>query len=519
MRYFMLIRLFLFIIVCMSSQLVWAQKYSYSLESRAQKGNVDAMMDVGRYYATGEGIDKDMEKAFEWFLKAAKLGDTRGQYAVYEAYVNGYGVEKNPTQAKYWLDLYNKAMRKQARKHAVVYNKKLLKNAQKGDARSQFLLAGCYYNGDGVLQDFNETYYWSMKAAQQNYPEGITAVGQLYYNGQGVVQSYQEAVKWFQKGRQMQEPMASYFLGQCYSNGTGVPQDQDMAFACYQSAAEGGNRSGMSSLASCYFFGEGTPQNHADAFKWFSKAAELGDSYSFQQLGISYQYGLGVEKDSIKAFNYIKKAADEGWFYSMRMLGLFYIWGNACTPDSMAACQWWLKALDEGKDYESGLLIAGIFHEKKMNEEAMKVIETLANENFSEALNALGCIYYDQAEEWGVEKDYKKAYEYLTKAIEQGSNYAVGNLGEMYLKGVYVKKNLNKAFQLTKQSAEDENNPNPDAMRRLASCYRYGYGTKKNPSMEKYWLGKAAEYGDEKAMEQKDYGKSRRQISETIQSW
>ena len=199
----MLIRLFLFIIVCMSSQLVWAQKYSYSLESRAQKGNVDAMMDVGRYYATGEGIDKDMEKAFEWFLKAAKLGDTRGQYAVYEAYVNGYGVEKNPTQAKYWLDLYNKAMRKQARKHAVVYNKKLLKNAQKGDARSQFLLAGCYYNGDGVLQDFNETYYWSMKAAQQNYPEGITAVGQLYYNGQGVVQSYQEAVKWFQKGRQM----------------------------------------------------------------------------------------------------------------------------------------------------------------------------------------------------------------------------------------------------------------------------------------------------------------------------
>ena len=512
-------RLLLILIACLQAECLRAQKYSFSLESAANRGNVEAMVEVGKCYASGNGIDKDLEKAFKWFLKAAKFGDTGAQFAVYEAYLKGYGVEANPEQAQYWLDQYNKKMQKEARKHAVVYNKKLVKKAQNGDAESQFLLAGCYYNGDGVLQDFNETYYWSMKAAQQNYPEGVTAVGQLYYKGQGVAQNYEEAVRWFQKGEQLNEPMAYYFLGECYENGYGVPENKEMAFNCYKNAAEGGDRGGMSSLASCYYFGQGTAENNEEAFKWFSKAADLGDAYSDQQMGVCYQFGWGVEPDSIKAFKHIKKAADAGYFYSMKTLGLFYVWGYACEPDSVLAIEWWMKALEEGNDYECGNYIAELMHEKEQNEMALKLLELLAGQNDANAMNTIGCIYYDKSEEWGVEPDYKKAYEYLNKAIELGSNFAVGNLGEMYLKGVYVKKDLKKAFQLIKQSAESEIDPNPDAMRRLAACYRYGYGTKKSAASEKYWLKKAAEYGDEMAIEQKDYGQKKRQTAATVQSW
>ena len=50
-------RLLLILIACLQAECLRAQKYSFSLESAANRGNVEAMVEVGKCYASGNGID------------------------------------------------------------------------------------------------------------------------------------------------------------------------------------------------------------------------------------------------------------------------------------------------------------------------------------------------------------------------------------------------------------------------------------------------------------------------------
>jgi hypothetical protein len=41
----------------------------------AEQGHVDAQNNLGALYFTGEGVDRDEQKAIEWFEKAAAQGN------------------------------------------------------------------------------------------------------------------------------------------------------------------------------------------------------------------------------------------------------------------------------------------------------------------------------------------------------------------------------------------------------------------------------------------------------------
>ena len=43
----------------------------------------------------------------------------------------------------------------------------LLAKAEKGDAEAQYQLGCCYYEGDGVEQNYEQAVYWWTKSAEQ----------------------------------------------------------------------------------------------------------------------------------------------------------------------------------------------------------------------------------------------------------------------------------------------------------------------------------------------------------------
>lgn len=45
----------------------------------------------------------DYEEAFGWFLTAALQGNAEGQFRLGQMYADGYGIEKNPDKAFYWI--------------------------------------------------------------------------------------------------------------------------------------------------------------------------------------------------------------------------------------------------------------------------------------------------------------------------------------------------------------------------------------------------------------------------------
>ena len=58
---------------------------------------------LGEKYLHGEGIGKDENEAFKWFMKAAAQGFADAYFAVGICYANGKGVERDTFVAIDWL--------------------------------------------------------------------------------------------------------------------------------------------------------------------------------------------------------------------------------------------------------------------------------------------------------------------------------------------------------------------------------------------------------------------------------
>ena len=80
-----------------------------------------------------------------------------------------------------------------------IYSEELVKYAESGDAVAMYSLGKCFYNGDGVSQDYGEAIKWWKKAAEKGHETAMYNLGVFYANGAGVSQDYGEAVKWYKK--------------------------------------------------------------------------------------------------------------------------------------------------------------------------------------------------------------------------------------------------------------------------------------------------------------------------------
>ena len=100
-------------------------------------------------YIDGEGVEKDGEKAIEWFKKAyEKNGGAAGDAAnrIGIIYNGGYGVEKDDVKKVEWYR----------------------KSAEKGYDWGMYNVAGCYINGEGTDKNVDEAKKWYNKAIEKN---------------------------------------------------------------------------------------------------------------------------------------------------------------------------------------------------------------------------------------------------------------------------------------------------------------------------------------------------------------
>lgn len=72
------------------------------LKWAADRGDVDAQINLGLKYHTGERVPQDYAEAVRWIRKAADQGDARGQALLGAAYEDGQGVPKDFGEAARW---------------------------------------------------------------------------------------------------------------------------------------------------------------------------------------------------------------------------------------------------------------------------------------------------------------------------------------------------------------------------------------------------------------------------------
>ncbi|RIB22159.1 kinase-like domain-containing protein [Gigaspora rosea] len=122
---------------------------------------------LGYNYQHGIGVEKDEKKAFEYYMKAAELG--------------------NPT---------------------AMNNVSL-----------------CYYYGTGVEINYQKSFEYCKRSADLGNAYGINEVGKRYRYGHGVDQDYNKAFEYYKKSVDMGADMAAFNVANCYRNGIGTKRD------------------------------------------------------------------------------------------------------------------------------------------------------------------------------------------------------------------------------------------------------------------------------------------------------
>lgn len=165
------------------------------------------------------------------------------------------------------------------------------------------------------------------------------------------------------------------------------------------------------------------------SYEYFYKASQSNHPsacYMIGQMYIKKLIGNGENKELEIAYDYIKKAMDLGSIAAINSLGLMYL--------------------------------NGIHPIKKNLDKAIYYFEIASNYNYAYAFNNLGKIYEEK-------KDYKQAFNYYLESANLGESWACNKIGEYYRQGIFIKKDLDRAFYYYNLAIDVE----------IRSCCFYAY--------------------------------------------
>ena len=117
------------------------------LQSKAEGGDSDAQLMVGKFFYYGFCFERDYGEAVKWFQAAADQGDPSAQFLLGEAYEKGKGLDRNYTQA---AKCYEQA-------------------AFKGENLAIHHLSYLYAHGLGVCKNLIKAYAWNSLVEMQDW--------------------------------------------------------------------------------------------------------------------------------------------------------------------------------------------------------------------------------------------------------------------------------------------------------------------------------------------------------------
>jgi len=360
--------------------------------------------------------------------------------------------------------------------------------AEQGDTGAQAKLAGMYYRGEGVPQNYAEAAKWYRLLAERGNIGAQGLLGLMYEDGEGVPQNYAEAAKWYRLAAEHGNAGAEDLLGHIYDEGKGVPRNYAEAAKWYHLAAEQGNADAQTRYGSLCYTGRGVPQSYAETVKWYRLAAEQGDAKGQILLGLMYEEGHGVRQDPTEAAKWYRFAAEQGDANGQAMLAELSYKGKEYAE----AAKWYRLAAEQG-DADARAKLAGMYLRgegvPRNYAEAAKWYRLAAEQGNTNAQGLLGSMYVAGQ---GVPQNYAEAIKWLHLPAEKGGVNAQAILAELYYKG----KDYTQALKWYHLAAEQGN---AGAQHNLGALYYSGKGVPQNYIAAYMWFSLAAAQGDQDA--------------------
>ncbi len=185
------------------------------LKKAVSHGDAYSMFKLGSLYQMGEFLEKNDEKAFEYYKKSFDLHNPKGAFALGFAYIEGIGCEKSVIDGvKIWKkavefgsgaaanNLYNYYRFGKFTNDKSVINKDLAKKYLKEGARlgepiACWNIGKLYYNGNDLFEkNDTQAFVYIKKAADNGVVDACEAMAYMYNNAIGCNKDINAAKKY-----------------------------------------------------------------------------------------------------------------------------------------------------------------------------------------------------------------------------------------------------------------------------------------------------------------------------------
>lgn len=226
-------------------------------QKRRSSDNVSSLNDLGCLSMWGVGTHRNMKMAVSYFMEASMKNNLFATLNLALLYQEGYGVEKDLTKAR---DLFMRAY-------------------ESGYTDALVLCGDSYWESeDGMNPDYSKALACYQKAMLRRCPYAAFRLGWLYNEGLGVEQDTARALNYYKQAVSMSYPDALADMGNFYRTGRLVERDYAKAMEYLQKAAAKGNVKAMYEIYQMFLRGEGVRPDFKLAKEWLRRSMDADNS-------------------------------------------------------------------------------------------------------------------------------------------------------------------------------------------------------------------------------------------------
>ena len=243
-------------------------------------GNSDAQVMVGYILVNGLSGLTDKNDAVDWYLKAARNGNTDAMVALAELALGTYG-GLSASDSLEWLT----------------------KAADKGRTDAMRTLADIYILGKGTAPDVTVGRNWLVKASNFGDALAMRKLGDIYFD-----KNPTEAIIWYQKAAENGDIESAYIAAIMYAENFDIKPDAVKAAKLLEQAANAGYPAAQADYGLIVYQGNGVARSINDAAQWFKKSAEAGDPEGQFLYAFTLAKGEGVKRSYEDAYYWLLRA-------------------------------------------------------------------------------------------------------------------------------------------------------------------------------------------------------------------
>jgi len=237
-----------------------------------------------------------------------------------------------------------------------------------------------------------------------------------YRDGIGVERNIGEAINWMRKAADEDIISSRCELFDMLWE-RGADGDYDEMISVINPLVEKNDAAATVRFGRAYLSGRGVEKNVNKAILLISRSADLDPYWTKEFFGTLMKHG--TTEIFIEMMDFIIMSADRGCAESMGNLGRMYRDGKGVEKDLEKAAEWMRKAAVAGVKW-ANIELSDILLKMNTPEslgEMIDIIIPLAESGDGRAMNQLARVYRDGK---GVEKDLEKAAEWMRKSADAG---------------------------------------------------------------------------------------------------